>query len=155
MAVMEQPVEAGATTGSPNISPHSPTDRFEVMSRLPRSKRLETSWKKQVRRVGVERQIPEFVEDQQLGLCIERQALFEAALLMRLGEGGDQGRGGNEQHRVSFADGFAAERNGQRRLAHTGWTEQQQRVAVRSSDRPPDHESARDRARAGLRSRSR
>lgn len=109
-----------------------------------------------MRRVGVERQIPEFVDDQQLGLCIERQALFEAALLMSLGEGGDQGRGGDEQHRVSFADGFAAERNGQRRLAHTGWTEQQQRVAVRdpATDRQITN-LPRDRARAGLRSRSR
>ena len=37
MAVVEQPVEEVATTGSPNTVPHSPTERLLVTSRLPRS----------------------------------------------------------------------------------------------------------------------
>jgi hypothetical protein len=29
----------------PKTSPHAPTERFEVVSRLPRSYRRDTSWK--------------------------------------------------------------------------------------------------------------
>ena len=49
---------------------------------------------------------------------------------MRLGEAGDQRRGGDEQDRIALADGGAAERDRQMRLADAGQARQQRRVAV-------------------------
>jgi len=64
----------------------------------------------QVGGIGLERQIAELVDDQQLGLGEEGQALLQSPIGVRLGEGGDQGWRGHEQHRVAFADGLTASR---------------------------------------------
>lgn len=49
---------------------------------------------------------------------------------MGLGERRDQGRRGHEEHRVAFADGFAAQGYGEVRLADAGRPEQKQSVTV-------------------------
>ena len=84
----------------------------------------------QVRGIRLERQIAEFVDDQQLGLGVVRQALLEPAFAMRLGELGHQGRGRREQHRVAGHDGFPAERHRQMCLAHARRPQEQHRLAV-------------------------
>ena len=83
-----------------------------------------------MRGIGLERQIAELVDDQQLGLGIEAKPLLEAALAMRLDQSRYKGRGRYEQYRVALADSRTAERNGEMRLAHTGRPEQQQRLAM-------------------------
>lgn len=84
-----------------------------------------------MRGVGIERQVAELVDDQQLGLGMEGQALLQASLGMGLDEPGNERRRRHEQHRVALADGLAAERDRQVRLADAGRAEQQQRIAVR------------------------
>jgi len=49
---------------------------------------------------------------------------------MGLGKAGDQRRRSDEEHRVAFANGGAAERDGEMRLADSGRPEQEKRVAV-------------------------
>ncbi len=42
--------------------------------------------KEQMRCIGLERQVAEFVDNQQLGLCIMRQSFLKAVLGLRLGQ---------------------------------------------------------------------
>ncbi len=99
---------AVAATGSPSTVPHSPDravggdDQAAVLV-APRHELEE-----QVDGIGIERQIAELIDDQQLGLGIEGQALVEAAFGVRLDQVGEQGRRRGEQHRVALADGLAA-----------------------------------------------
>src|SRR6185312_1314168 len=85
----------------------------------------------EMRGVGLEWQIAEFIDDQQLGLGEEAEALLEPVLRMGLGERRHQRWGGHEQHRVAFADGGTSQSNGEMRLADAGRTEQQQGFAMR------------------------
>src|SRR5215472_2242142 len=100
---------AVATTGSPNALPHSPDravagDQQRAALVAPRHQLEE-----QMRGVGLERQIAELVDNQQLGFGEEAETLLEPAFRMRLGECRHQRRRGHEQHRVAFANGGAAE----------------------------------------------
>ena len=52
----------------------------------------------QVGGIGLQRQVAEFVDDQQLRLGVSEQLLIEAFLAMRLGKAGDQRHGGGELH---------------------------------------------------------
>jgi len=87
MAVAEQPVEDGG--GDDGIAEHgSPfADRAvggdqHAATRVTARDELE----EEMGGVGVERQIAEFVDDQELGLGEEAEPLLEPALGMRLGE---------------------------------------------------------------------
>jgi hypothetical protein len=74
----------------------------------------------EMRRVGLERQVAELVDDQQLGLGVEAELFLEPALGVRLGQGREKGRRGDEQDRIAFADRRSAERDGQTGLADAG-----------------------------------
>ena len=65
-----------------------------------------------MRSCGLERQVAEFVDDQQFGLGEEGEPILQPAFRVRLGEHGDEGRGGSEQDRVALADRLVAERHG-------------------------------------------
>ena len=71
----------------------------------------------QVRRVRLERQVAELVDDQELRLREAEQLLVETLLSMRLGEPRDQRHGRRELHRVAGQDCLATERDGKVRLA--------------------------------------
>lgn len=79
--------------------------------------------------VGLERQIAELVDDQQLGPRQDRQLLFQRTFLMSLGKHGDQRRGGNELGAIILPDRLAPERNRQMRFACAWRPEQKGRVA--------------------------
>ena len=83
-----------------------------------------------MRGVRFERQVAEFVDDEQLRLGEMRQPLLEPPVGLRLGQVRDQRHRAGEQHRIASDNRFAAERHGQMRLADARRTEQQQRVAV-------------------------
>src|SRR5207248_3019591 len=61
----------------------------------------------QVRGIGLERQVAELVDDQELGLGVEAEPVLEPPVGVRLDQGGDQRWRGDEQHRVALADRFA------------------------------------------------
>ena len=84
----------------------------------------------QVRRIRVERQVAELVDDQQLRLGEEGEPFLEPGVGMRLGEAGDQRRGRDEEHRVVLPDRFAAERDREMGLADPGWAEEQEHIAM-------------------------
>ena len=73
----------------------------------------------QVRRVGLERQVAELVDDQQLRLRQRQQFLVQAPLAVRLREARGQRRRRRELHRVSGQDRLSPERDRQVRLADT------------------------------------
>ena len=88
-----------------------------------------------MRGVRLERQVAEFVDDEQLRLGVEDQAVFQPARAVRLDQRRHQRLGRREQHRVALPDRLAPERYRQMRLADPGRTEQQQRIAVRHPPR--------------------
>ena len=75
--------------------------------------------KEQMRRIGLERQIAELVDNQQLRLAEMGEAVLQPALAMRLGELGHQGGRWNELHRIASEDRLASDRHCQMRLADT------------------------------------
>src|SRR3954451_1398973 len=66
-----------------------------------------------MRGIGLERQVAQFVDDQQLRFRELGQLLLKPTLSMRLGKLGDQRRSGHEQDRVAGRDGLAADRHRQ------------------------------------------
>ncbi|BBZ92400.1 hypothetical protein ACVIW2_004231 [Bradyrhizobium huanghuaihaiense] len=72
-----------ATTGSANTVPHSATLRFDLISIAPVSYRRLTSWKGRVR---FQRQVAEFVDNQQLRLGQREQFRVQTPFAMRLGK---------------------------------------------------------------------
>jgi hypothetical protein len=84
----------------------------------------------QVCGVGLERQVAELVDDQQLGLGVEGQPLLQPAFGVALGQGGHQGRRGDAQDGVALADRLAAGRDRQMGLAHAGQPQQEQGLAM-------------------------
>lgn len=125
---------AVATSGSPNTSPHSPTLRLEVTSRLPRSSRRDTSWKNSWAACGAKGSLDQirakFIDDQQLGLTVVAQAFIQPALGVRLTEGGHQHRGGAEAHRLPAGDALATQGDRQVGLADPRRAEQPHALAV-------------------------
>lgn len=65
----------------------------------------------QMRRVGLQRQVAEFIDDQQLWLRQREQFLVQASLGMRLGKTCDQRRRCGELHRVTGQDRLSPERD--------------------------------------------
>src|SRR5438445_8004445 len=70
-----------------------------------------------MRRIGLERQIAELVDDQQFRFAKVGEAILEPALAMGLGELGYQGRRLSEQHGIACKDRLAPDRHCQMRLA--------------------------------------
>ena len=70
-----------------------------------------------MRGARLERQAAEFVDDEQLRLGVEREALVEPALAVGLDQGRHHDQGGREQHFVALPDRLASERHGQMRPA--------------------------------------
>ena len=70
-----------------------------------------------------DRQIADFVDDQQLWPAQEAQALAQAALALGLGQRGDQLGQGAEVDAAPGLDGFDAERDGQMRFSAAGLPE--------------------------------
>ena len=124
------PEASWKTVNSPNTVPHSPTARLEVSSMAAALVAPADQLEEQVRRVRFERQVAQFVDDQQLGLGVVRQPLLQPALGMRLGQCATKRRRRCEQHRVAGEDRLAAERHGEVRLADPGRPQQQHRLAV-------------------------
>ena len=83
----------------------------------------------QVRAAPLERQVAEFVDDQQLGLGEEGELVGELAFGLGLGEGGEQRGRADEQDGVAGLDDGAAQRDGEMGLADARRTEQQDVVA--------------------------
>jgi hypothetical protein len=84
----------------------------------------------QMRRVGLERQVTEFIDDQQFCLGVAEQLLIEPLFAVRLGEAGDQCHRRRELDAVAGEDRFLAERDGEMRLADARRPEQQHVLAV-------------------------
>ena len=84
--------------------------------------------KEEIRRIRLERQIAELVDDQQFRFAKVSEAILEPALAMRLGQLRHQGRRCSEQHRIAGQDRLAPDRDCQMRLAD----------ARRGSDMLPD-----------------
>src|SRR5262249_37665054 len=121
---------AVATTGSANTVPHSATLRFEVDQHGASFVAATDQLEEQMRRVGLQRQVAEFVDDQQLWLRQREQFLVQAPLAMRLGEASDQRRRRGELHRVTGQDRLSPERDRQVRLTNAWRAEQQYVLAV-------------------------
>ena len=74
----------------------------------------------QVAAAGNDRQVADFVDDEQLGPAQEPQALAQAALAFGLGQRGDQLGQGAEVDATPGLHGLDAERDGEMRLAAAG-----------------------------------
>lgn len=83
-----------------------------------------------MRRVGLQRQVTEFDDDQQLWLRQREQFLVQASLAVRLGEASDQRRHRGDLHRIPDQDCLSPECNGQVRLTDAARPEQQYVLAV-------------------------
>jgi hypothetical protein len=73
-----------------------------------------------VRGLLLEREVAELVDDEQLGLRVERDLVRELALELRPRELCEERCRGHEQHRMAGLDGGAAERDCQVRLTNAG-----------------------------------
>ena len=122
---------AVATTGSPKTSPPLAERAIGGDQQAAALVAPRDALEEQVGGVGLEGQVAELVDDQQLGLGVEGQSFLQAAFGVALGQGGHQGRRGDEQHRVALADRLAAERDRQMGLADAGRPQQEQSLAVR------------------------
>src|SRR3954453_14789154 len=83
-----------------------------------------------MRRVGLQRQVAEFIDDQQLWLRQREQFLVQAPLAMCFGEASDQRRRRGELDRITGQDRLSPERDRQVRLADARRTEQQYVLSV-------------------------
>src|SRR5438445_466712 len=83
-----------------------------------------------MRRIGLERQIAELVDDQQFRFAKVGETILEPALAMGLGELGYQGRRLSEQHGIACKDRLAPDRHCQMRLADPGRPQQQHRLGI-------------------------
>ena len=86
--------------------------------------------KEQMRRIGLERQIAELVDNQQFRFAKVSEAILEPALAMRLCELRHQGRRWNEQHRIAGQDCLAPDRHCQMRLTDAGRPQQQHGLGI-------------------------
>ena len=111
-----------AMTGSPNTPPHSPTDPVRRDQDRPSFVSARHQLEEQVRGIGLERQVAQLVNDQQLRPAQLRQLLVEHSIAMRLGQHGDQGSGGDELHGMVLPDRFAPQAHRQMSLAGAGRT---------------------------------
>src|SRR5207248_44650 len=131
MAVVEQAVEDGsrhdriAEDGAPFANRAVGGDQHAAAFVTARHQLEE-----EMRRVWFERQIAEFVDDQELGFGEEAEALFETTVGVRLDQPCHQRRRRHEEHRIALADGGAAEPDGKMGLADAGRAEHEQRVAM-------------------------
>ena len=114
-----------ATTLSPNT--RSPFAHGAIAGHQHRAALVAPRYEleEQVRSVGFQRQVAEFIHDQQLRLRVVHQTLLQPAYVMRLGQRRNECRRRGEQRRVAVLDRFAAERDGKMRFAHAGRPEQQ------------------------------
>lgn len=78
---------------------------------------LADDLKQQIRAGLVDGQIAQFIEDEQRGLAVAVQGLFEPFGALCRGEGIDHLHGGSEAHAQPLQAGGIAERRGQMRLA--------------------------------------
>jgi len=111
---------AAATTGSPNISPHSFTELFVVIivaTLVAAGDELE----EEIGGVLLERQIAELVDNQQLRPGVVAEPLFEPSFGLGLAKSGDEIERRNEQHRVSALYRLAAESYREMGLADARW----------------------------------
>lgn len=88
-----------------------------------------------MRSIGLEGQVAELVDDQQLRLGVVGQPLIKPAFPVRLRKLCHQRRGRSEQHGIPGYDGFPAECDRQVRLADARRSEEENRLTV--SDKPP------------------
>lgn len=84
----------------------------------------------QVCRIGLQRQVAQLIDDQQLAFAVLTQPALQCRVVVGPGQGGDQLHRRDVLHRVALAHGLTAEGDRQMGLAHTGWAEQQQGVAI-------------------------
>ena len=84
----------------------------------------------QRRRLTVDREIPDLIDDQQPRDRVDLQLVVEPALAQRPGERRQHRRGRREQHPVAPLDGLKPETHGQVRLPDPGRTEQDQVLPV-------------------------
>jgi hypothetical protein len=114
----------------------APAQRIEVITRGERRRRWSIEEKREIVAeslgigVRLERQVSEFVDDQQLRLGIMRQTFLQSAVGERLRQLRHQRRRRREQHGVAGHDCLAPDRHRQMRLADAGWPEQQHGLAV-------------------------
>jgi hypothetical protein len=84
----------------------------------------------QVGALAVNRDVPDLIDNQQLWLRQDLEALIESAFGERLAEGRNQAGGRGEEHADALFAGLQPERDGQVRLADTGRSEEQDIVAT-------------------------
>ena len=131
VAVMQEPVEDGG--GDDGVGEHrAPLGDAAVRGYQHRAGLVAAAdeLEEQMRGVGLERQIAKLIDDQQLRLGEADQLLVKPLLAMRLGEACDQRHCCRELYRVARQNCFAAERDREMRLAHTGRAEQKHVFAV-------------------------
>lgn len=131
MTVVKQPIEDGRGHDrvSEDRTPFSdgPVRRHQHGAALVAA---ADELEEQMRRIGLEGQIAELVDDQELGLGIVREPLLEPALAMGLGQLGDERRRRREQDRVAGDDGFPPDGDGQMGLADAGRAQEQDGLAI-------------------------
>ena len=80
---------------------------------------------KEIGSLPVDRDVPDLVDDQELGLGEQFEALLEAILEERLAERGNEAGRRREEGPVAELAGLEADRDGQMRLAHARRAEEQ------------------------------
>jgi len=80
--------------------------------------------------LGFERQIPQFIHDEQLGLPVMRETLLKPSLSVGLPQSRHQSGGAGAQHRKASGDGLATQGPSQMHFAHSGRAQQEKRIAM-------------------------
>ena len=83
-----------------------------------------------MRCVGLERQVAELIDDQELWPRQDCQLFVQRAVSMRLGEHCDQRRGRDELDAVVLPDSLAAEGHGKMSFARARRPQEQDRIAM-------------------------
>ena len=94
---------------------------------IPPGNKLE----EQMRAVAIDRDVPDLVDDEELGLAIELQSLLDAVLGVGLRERRDQRHGLGKVGPIAFGYGLDAQGDREMSLPDAGWPEEDDVLSVR------------------------
>jgi len=90
----------------------------------------------QMRTVAVDRDVADIVDDQELGLIVELQPLFDAVFGLGLGERGDERNGLGEVGPMAFGHSLDAQGHRQMGIADAGRSQKDDVLAIKSLSTP-------------------